>query len=181
MASSSGLPRDARRLSAADQEALRMRGMGMLSAGSSQAEAAKLLGVSRQAVHQWARVSREGGPGALRSRRRGRPRARPLEPWQEEQVLRAIVLFPPAELGLRCRCWTRAAIAQIVERWFGVSLSLWLVGSYLARWGFASHQSARYLFERTHPRLLPWLRDSSIRAGAAAKPSAGLEIGAQSA
>jgi transposase len=146
-----------RQLPAAAQEKLRLQAIRLLSAGSSQAEAAKELGVSRQAVHQWARISRERGSSALRADRRGRPRSRPLLPWHEVQILRAVTLFPPARLDLPFRCWTREAIVKLADRWFGIRLSRWMVGSYLKRWGFTPQRSVRYLFRHTPPRLLQWL------------------------
>jgi len=149
--------RDARKLPAAAQEKLRLQAVALLSAGSSQEEAANELGVSRQAVHQWARISRERGSSALRADRRGRPRSRPLLPWHEIQILRAVTLFPPAQLDLPFRCWTREAIVKLVDRWFGIRLSRWIVGSYLKRWGFSPQRSVRYLFRQTSPRLLQWL------------------------
>lgn len=149
--------RDARRLSAGDLDALRARALRALAAGRSQSEVAMSLGVSRQALHKWARIGRERGPGALKTGRRGRPKARPLQPWQEARVASTVVLVPPASLGLPFPCWTREAIASLAERLFGLRLSTYMVGSYLRRWGFEVPRSVRYRFERTPAGLLRWL------------------------
>lgn len=164
-------PRDARHLSSGALETIRLQAIRMLSAGSSQKEVAKELGVSRQAVYQWARISRERGSSALRADRRGRPRSRPLLPWHEAQILRAVTLFPPTTLDLPFRCWTREAIVKLADRWFGVRLSRWMVGSYLRRWGFTPQRSVRYLFRHTPPRLLQWLDGVRFLEDAAETPS----------
>ena len=70
---------------------------------------------------------------------------------------RAVTLCPPAQLDLPFRCWTREAIVKLADRWFGIRLSRWMVGSYLKRWGFTPQRSVRYLFRHTPPRLLQWL------------------------
>jgi transposase len=146
--------RDARHLSAEDLDVLRASAMRTLAAGRSQKEVAEKLRVSRQALHNWARINREMGPEALKTGRRGRPKSRPLQPWQEARIASAVVLMPPAMTGLSSRGWTRKAIAQLVEHWFGLRLSTYMVGSYLKRWGFDSQRSVRYRFEQTPVRLL---------------------------
>ena len=149
--------RDARRLPPPDQEALRLRAINLLASGERKTEVAKKLGVSRQSLYCWIRVSREKGSASLKRGRRGRPGSRPLLPWQEARILKNVVLFSPETLNLPYRCWTREAIAHLAERWFGIHLSQFIVGSYLKSWGFGPQRSVRYLFRRTPPRLLLWL------------------------
>src|SRR5271170_8125268 len=48
-------------------EERRLRGLGLLSEGRSQAEVARLLGVTPAAVCYWKRAIGEGGPKALRA------------------------------------------------------------------------------------------------------------------
>lgn len=149
--------RDARHLSPRDQEALRLRAINLLASGERKAEVARKLGVSRQSLYRWSRASREKGSASLKKGRRGRPGSHPLLPWQEARILKNVVLFSPEMLDLPYRCWTREAIAHLSERWFGIRLSQFLVGSYLKRWGFVPRRSVRYLFRNTPERLLLWL------------------------
>jgi biotin operon repressor len=58
----------------------RKKALGMLTAGVSQAEIARQLGVSRQAVHHWVVRLRLLGPDdMIRVRQRGRPSLPPLD------------------------------------------------------------------------------------------------------
>ena len=141
--------RDARQLPARERDLLRLSAVRALEAGKSQKEVAGSLGVSRQALHNWIKIKREKGPEALKTGSRGRPRSRPLQPLQEARVVSTIVLMPPAMVGLPFSCWTRKAIAELIERWFGLRLSSYLVGSYLKCWGFDLQRSVRYRFART--------------------------------
>lgn len=144
---------DYRQLSDGDWDSLRLSAMRALAAGKSKKEVAGSLGVSRQALHNWDRLNREQGPEALKTGRRGRPRTRPLEPRQEARVFSTIILMPPAMVGLPFPCWTRKAIAGLIERWYGLRLSPYLVGSYLKSWGFDRQRSVRYRFAQVPPRL----------------------------
>lgn len=81
---------DARCLSSPAQEFLRLRVMRAVQRGMSQAEAARIFGVSRQSVNGWDRRRRGGGFLALRSRPRGRPRVLYLKPYQAATIVRLL-------------------------------------------------------------------------------------------
>ena len=108
--------RDARQLTDEDWDSLRLSAVQALTAGRSKKEVAGILGVSRQALHNWDRLNREKGPEALKTGKRGRPRVRPLQPWQEARILSTIVLMPPVMVGLPFPCWTRTDISQLAEQ-----------------------------------------------------------------
>ena len=44
--------------------------------------------------------------------------------------------------------WTREAVAELIEQRYGISLSRWTVGRYLARWGFTPQKPTRRAFEQ---------------------------------
>lgn len=151
--------RDARRLSQAAQEELRQRAVEAVLAGRSQGEVARLFGVSRQTVNGWVRAQRAGGEQALASRKRGR---RPgeqqlLRPWQQAQIVRAIRDKHPDQLKLPFFLWTREAVRDLIERRFGLRLSLVAVGNYLRRWGFTPQKPIRRAFEQDPERVRGWL------------------------
>ncbi|WP_020667778.1 helix-turn-helix domain-containing protein [Amycolatopsis nigrescens] len=127
---------DARSLSADALEALRRRAVAAVESGMSQVEAARLYGVSRKTVGVWVRAHRQGGEQAFRARRRGRhPGAHlALAGSQQAWLFKTILNGPPDEAGLRYRVWTRAAVAELINREFGIPLSATTVGQYLVRW-----------------------------------------------
>jgi transposase len=63
---------DTRSLPGAAQAALRSRAVQAVLDGMTQAEAARVFGVHRNAVNRWIRRYREGGWAGLREQRRGR-------------------------------------------------------------------------------------------------------------
>lgn len=128
---------DARGLSAEALEELRRRAVAAVEAGGTRASVARLLGVSRKTVGAWVSSYERLGDEAFRPKRRGR---RPgeqyaLSPAQQAWTVRTIVDGPPDRHGLSHRLWNRHAIAELINREFGVLISTTTVSQYLTRWG----------------------------------------------
>lgn len=121
--------------------------------------AAELFGVTRQAVGKWVAAYRQGGVRALRAHRRGRPPGGTLLPWQAAQVVRAVVDRHPDQLKLPFYLWTREAVAELIEQRFGIRLSVWTVGRYLAHWGFTPQKPVRRAFEQDTEAVRRWLEE----------------------
>jgi len=161
---------DARSLAPATQEALRRKAVEAIRQGMSQSEAARVFGVSRQAIWNWLQRFGRGGARALKARQRGRPRgAKRLKPWQAATVVRLIGERPPDQLRLPFYLWTRQAVIDLVERRFGVGLSLSTVGRYLRHWGFTPQKPIRRAFEQNPEQVRQWLQKEYPRIRATAK------------
>jgi transposase len=121
---------------------LRKRVIAAVQSGASQAEVARLFGVSRQTVGSWVRAYRNRGEGSLRPGRRGRRPGEQLALTTEQQlwVARTVIRRTPDEIGLLYQVWTRQAVAELINREFRVVLGVTTIGSYLSRWGFPNPQ-----------------------------------------
>jgi transposase len=161
---------DARRLSPEAQQVLRMRTVKAVASGMSQVEAARVFGVTRQAVGKWMRAHAAGGVRALKAQRRGRPKGSGgrLKPWQAAHTAKLLTDRTPDQLKLPFYLWTRVAVAELIERKFGIRLSLSSVGRYLARWGFTPQKPVRRAFERDPQAIARWLKEQypALRARA---------------
>lgn len=150
---------DARSLPPVAQEDLRRKAVKAILEDMKQVEVAKLLCVSRQAVGKWVKAYRENGTKALKAKRKGRPKGGSLLPWQAAQIAKALVDRNPDQLKLPFYLWTREAVAQLIERRFGIQLSIWTVGRYLARWGFTPQKPMRRAFEQKPEEVRRWLEE----------------------
>ena len=150
---------DARSLPAVAQEDLRRKAVKAVLDGMKQVEVAKLLGITRQAVGKWMKAYREGGARALKAKHKGRPKGGSLLPWQAAKIAKALVDRNPDKLKLPFYLWTREAVAQLIERRFGIRLSIWTVGRYLARWGFTPQKPIRRAFEQKPEEVRRWLEE----------------------
>ena len=65
----------------------------------------------------------------------------------------------PEQLKLPFYLWTRKAVAQLIERRFGIRLSIWTVGRYLGRWGFTPKKPVRRAFEKGPEQVHRWLEE----------------------
>lgn len=139
------------------QESIRRQAIADVSAGKTVTAVAHAHGVSRMAVHGWIRQHSEGGVVALAAKKRGRPLGGSLKPWQAAQISRTIVDRCPDQIKLPFCLWTRDAVCSLIERRFGIAISRWTVGRYLARWGFTPQKPMRRAYERDPEAVRSWL------------------------
>lgn len=99
----------------------RKRALQLINKGLTQAEAARDVGVSRQAMSVWVRHYKEGGWRGLRAKRPGR--ARILTAAQVKQ-LKTIVDRGPVNEGHIDGMWTAPRINKIIVRRFGVNATV---------------------------------------------------------
>lgn len=151
---------DARRLVPTAQEALRIRVMHAIRTDRMPvAQAARTFRVSRASIYNWIEACRNGGTRVLRAKRRGRPKRIQLEPHQAALTVRTIQDRCPTQLRFPFALWTREAVGLLIERRFGVQLSVWTVGRYLKRWGFTPQKPVRRAYERDPGAVRKWLQE----------------------
>jgi len=150
---------DARSLPSEAQEDIRRKAVQAVLGGRSQVEVANLFGVTRQAVGRWIKAYREGGEKALRMKKKGRPGKPRLLPWQAAQTVRTIEDRHPDQLKLPFYLWTREAVAQLIEKRYGIGVSVWTVGRYLARWGMTPQKPIRRAFEQNPQEVKRWMEE----------------------
>ena len=151
--------RDARSLPSIAQEDLRRKAVKCVMGGKKQVEVAEVLGVTRQTVGKWVKTCCQGGEKALKAKRKGRPKGGALLPWQAAQIAKTVVDRNPEQLKLPFYLWTREAVAQLIEQRFGIGLSVWTVGRYLARWGFTPQKPIRRAYEQNPEAIQRWLEE----------------------
>src|SRR4030065_14523 len=95
---------------------------------------------------------------------------RTLSPSAQESLrIRAVTDRPPDQLKLPFYLWTREAVGRLIEDRFGIRLSVWTVGRYLAQWGFTPQKPARRAFERDPERVRRWLDEGDPAIGSRAR------------
>lgn len=148
---------DFRALTPQAQEDLRRKAVKAVLAGRTRIEVAEVFGVTREAVGGWMQKHRAGGAAALCARPRGRPKGGSLTVRQAQQVVRWMTDRYPDQLKLPFYLWTREAVALLIERKFGIRVSIWTVGRYLAAWGFTPQKPVRRAFEQNRAMVERWL------------------------
>jgi transposase len=139
---------NARFLSPVIQETIRHEAVKLHLNGLSPTEISRQLCVSRQSVYNWIKSYSKKGIKGLKPQKRGRPQGSQLLPWQSAQVVNLIKNNCPDQLSMPFYLWTREAVSSLIKNKFGISISKWTVGRYLAKWGFSFQKPARRAIEQ---------------------------------
>jgi len=154
------MKRDGRTLDHGTLETIRLMAVERVAEGEAPAEVIKSYGFNRTTIYKWiqAAVSSREGVEALRSTvGTGRPRT--LTPRQEQQVFGWVNGRDPRQCGLDFGLWTRAVVAELIERKFGVSMSVASVGSLLARLGLTPQKPLQRAYQRDPEAVERWQRE----------------------
>ena len=149
------------RLPSTAQEDLRRKAVQAVLDGDEVKKTAKLLGVTRQALHRWLRLYHESGEQALAAGKKGRSKScGMLEPWQCALVVRTISDKCPEQLKLPgFWLWTRDAVKLLIKTRFGIDMSVSTVGRYLRRWGLTPQKPARRAYQRDSKACQRWMNE----------------------
>jgi transposase len=146
---------DGRKLDHTTLEQLRIRAVQQIQAGAHPQAIAQALGLARSTVFAWVAKYREGGLDALRARPvPGRPPK--LEGTQLQRLYGLIVGTDPRQLGFRFALWTRAMVAELIGRQFGVRLSVASVGRLLRSLGLSPQRPLYRALEQDPEAVARW-------------------------
>jgi transposase len=153
---------DARELSDDVLEALRLRALHGCELGFTESQVADLLGVARETVCRWWTAYAQGGLDALPHQRTGRPlgSGRTLSDEQALHIQRLLRTHSPEELDITAPLWNRRAIADLIQKEFGISLAVRTVGLYLERWGFTAKRPSRHARAQDPEEVRQWLDET---------------------
>jgi transposase len=154
-----GSKTDARKLDAATQTHLRRSVVQAVRGGMNQTQASQVFGVSLRAVNKWVALDKSGGLRALKPKRRGRRVGEGrLNPARSKRIRQLIIDSLPDQMKLPFYLWTRAAVVSLIEREYGIGVSLTSVGRYLKAWGMSPQKPVRRAYERNEAAIARWLR-----------------------
>ena len=150
---------DARTLESSALHLLRRQVVQAVRGGMSQTDAARTFRASLRAVSKWMGLDREGGLRALTLKRRGRrPGEGCLSATRAGRIRAMIVGKMPDQMKLPFYLWTRAAVASLIAREYGIAVSLVTVGRYLRAWGLSPQKPVRRAYERNDAAIARWLK-----------------------
>lgn len=151
---------DARQLSDAVLEALRVRALHGCEQGYTEADMADLLGLSRETVCRWWVAYQRGGLQALPHDRTGRPlgSGRTLDDAQALHLRETIDSRIPAECGIGSVLWTRRAVRDLIRKDYDLNMPIRTVGEYLKRWGYTSKKASRHAKGQDAEEVEQWLQ-----------------------
>lgn len=154
------MKRDGRKLDHATLETIRLMAVERVREGEAPSAAIGSYGFARTSIYKWLTAAAKPGVGlrALQSRPTpGRPRR--LTPRQEQQVFRWINGRDPRQYGLDFGLWTRAVVAELIERKFAIRLGLTAVGALLAKLNLTPQKPLQRAYQRDPAAIERWRRE----------------------
>lgn len=142
----------------------------------SQVQAAEVFDVSLRSISRWLKAEREYGKRGLRNGRAGRRpgEQKALSKRTQRMICRIMLIQTPEQAGGEGLLWTRAAVADLIERRWEISLSLPTIGKYLKSWGLSPQRPIRRAYEQNPRAIQRWLKETYPAIVAAAQKDAGL-------
>jgi transposase len=136
----------------------RLRAGKMFAKGSSQADVARALEVSRVTASQWHATWREHGLAGLRGA--GRAGRLPLVTDEQLERVEEALAKGPTRNGFPNELWTLARVSTVIEKVTGVSYSTTQTWSILRdRLGWSRQRPARRAAEADQDAIAAWARD----------------------
>ncbi|MHB1837064.1 MAG: helix-turn-helix domain-containing protein, partial [Solirubrobacteraceae bacterium] len=101
----------------------RLRAVQAIERGKSAELVAEIFGFARSTVFGWWQTFRESGEVALRTKPTP-GRVSMLSEKQQRRLSKLLVNSDPRQLQFEFALWTRAMVAELIQREFGMNLSL---------------------------------------------------------
>jgi transposase len=163
---------DGRTLSPKTQEEMRIRAVQRVQDGESPEKVIQALGFARACIYNWLARYRAGGWDALKTgKRSGRPKK--LEGRHLSWIYRTVVEKDPLQMKFAFALWTRAMIAVVIRRQFGIKLSEASVGRLMRQLGltcqkplFRAYQKSPEAVEQWKQRVFPAIKKRAKKVGA---------------
>src|SRR3989304_1285849 len=121
---------DGRKLKHDVLEALRIRAVQCIEDGESPEIVIKALGMNRRTIYKWIALYREQGVDALKATPlSGRPLK--LSGAKLRWIFKTVITKNPLQLKFPYALWTREMVKELIERQYGIKLSVVSVGRLL--------------------------------------------------
>ena len=168
------MKRDGRAFDHRTLEAIRLMAVERVRDGERPSAVIASYGFGRTVIYKWMRAAAKPGVGlrALHSTpATGRPRS--LTPRQEGRVFAWVNGKDPRQHGLDFGLWTRAVVAGLIERKFGIRLGLTAVGALLAKLGLTPQKPLQRAYQRDPEAIERWRRETFPAIARQAKAAGG--------
>ena len=137
-----------------EAERRRIRAMTLRDQGQTQAQVARLLGVTAAAVCQWDKARRQGGAAALKAKPHSGPK--PKLNASQMRRLERLLLQGPRTHGYATELWTLPRIAELIGKRFAVTYDPSAVWHVMRRMNWSPQKPERRARERDEKAIQRW-------------------------
>ena len=149
---------DGRKLKHDVLEALRIRAVRRIEQGESPELVIKALGMNRRTIYRWIARYRERGIDGLKATPlSGRPLK--LSGAKLQWIFRTVVTKNPLQLRFPFALWTREMVQELIERKYGIRLSVVSVGRLLKKLGLSCQKPLMRAFQQDPILVQQWMEE----------------------
>jgi transposase len=149
---------DGRKLKHDVLETIRLRAVSRVEEGESPEVVVKALGMNRRTIYKWIALHRDGGERALRAKTlAGRPLK--LNGAQLRWIYKMIISKNPLQLRFPFALWTREMVKELIERKYGIRLSVTSVGRVLKKLGLSCQKPLMRAFQQDPVVVEQWIEE----------------------
>jgi transposase len=161
-------PSDARKLSHATLEEIRIRAVKQVEAGESPEAVIAALGMNPRSIYRWIALYREGGEAALRAKAlKGAPPR--LSGAQLQWIRKTVIGNSPLQLGFEFALWTREMVRDLIRKKYGKRFHIVSVGRLLKKLGLSPQKPLHRAFQQNPKLIQTWLDEEFPKIKALAK------------
>ena len=165
---------DGRKLKHDVLEAIRIRAVRQIEHGESPEHVIRVLGMNRRTIYKWIALYREGGIKALKARPLlGRPLT--MSGAKLRWIFKTVTTKNPLQLKFPFALWTREMVKELMERKYGIKLSVVSAGRLLKKLGLSCQKPLMKAFQQDPVIVQQWIAEDYPKIKALAK-SEGAEI-----
>jgi transposase len=149
---------DGRKLKHDVLETLRIRAVRQIEHGESPEVVIKALGMNRRTIYKWIAVYRERGIGGLKAAPlSGRPLK--LSGAMLRWIFRTVTTKNPLQLKFPFALWTREMVRDLIEKQYGIKLSVVSVGRLLKKLGLSCQKPLMRAFQQDPILVQQWIEE----------------------
>lgn len=129
--------------------------ISLLEKKLKQKEIAELIGISTHAVKRISSAYKKEGAACMEEKTRGRKfgEKRQLSPEQEAEITDLLTEKSPDQLGMEFMLWTRAAVCQLIQEKYGITITLRNMSEYLKRWGMTCQRPVKRAYTQDSKKV----------------------------
>jgi len=149
---------DGRKLKHDVLEALRIRSVQQIEYGESPEVVIRALGMNRRTIYKWRALYRERGIDGLRAAPlSGRPLK--LNGAMLRWIFKTVTTKNPLQLKFPFALWTREMVRDLIEKQYGIKLSVVSVGRLLKKLGLSCQKPLMRAFQQDPVVVQQWIEE----------------------
>jgi transposase len=151
-----------------EQQWMRMQAVKMVKSGMTVSEVAVFFDVTTRSVFSWLAAFASHGQNGLAAKL-GSGRPPKVSPEQMQWIASTVRNSTPNQMSFEFGLWTLRLIGQLIERRFGLTLSLPTLGKVMSQMGFTPQRPLHRAYEQDAALVQRWLDHDLPKLRALAK------------